>query len=83
MNPMSKEDDKMEAVLGLFAIVILFALFSGMGRGAESDRPVTRSEVAPNTAARTTTATSEGGVGSILPALILLLTVMALMFSVR
>jgi hypothetical protein len=72
----------MEAVLGLFGIVILFALLSGLGRGgAESDRPATRIEVVPNSNARTTTATSEGGLGSIVPALILLLTVMALMFN--
>lgn len=73
----------MEAVLGLFFIVILFALLSGAGRsGAESDRPVTRIEVAPTNSARTTTAASEDGMGSLMPALILLLTVMALMFSV-
>ena len=76
----------MEAVLGLFAIVILFALLSGGGRrGTEGDRPVTRIEVAPSGSARTTSSTpaaSEGGMGSVIPALILLLTVMALMFNV-
>ena len=73
----------MEAVLGLFLIVMLFALLSGAGRGgAESDRPVTRIEVAPTANTRTTTATGESSsVGSIVPALILLLTVMALMFN--
>ncbi len=74
----------MEAVLGLFVIVMLFALLSGMGRGgAERERPVTRSEVAPSATTRTPAATSDGGIGGLLPALILLLTVMALMFNVR
>lgn len=73
----------MEAVLGLFIIVMLFALLSGTGRGrTEGDRPVTRIEVAPSSGARTTTATNEGGTGGLIPALILLLTVMALMFNV-
>ena len=83
-QPDSKEDDKMEAVLGLFFIVMLFALFSGVGRGgAENDRPVTRIEVAPNSNARTSTATRDSGLGGLVPALILLLTVLALMFNAR
>jgi hypothetical protein len=74
----------MEAVLGLFAIVMLFALLSGSGRGrADSDRPVTRIEVTPTSSVRTTTAKNEGGLGGLIPALILLLTVMALMFNAR
>ena len=84
-GPPEKEDDKMEAVLGLFLIVMLFALLSGASRsGAESDRPVTRIEIAPTGSARTTSSTStasEGGMGSIIPALILLLTVLALMYN--
>lgn len=72
----------MEAVLGLFLIVMLFALLSGTSRSrTEGDRPVTRVEVAPSSSARTTTAANEGGLGGLVPALILLLTVMALMFN--
>jgi hypothetical protein len=77
-----EEVGKMEAVLGLFLIVMLFALFSGMGRSSEGDRPVTRTEVAPSRSAPASAATSDDGLG-LLPALILLLTVMALMFNAR
>jgi hypothetical protein len=65
-------------------IVIVAALLSGAGRGSssESQRPVTRIEIAPSGSARATTATKESGSsGGIIPALILLLTVMALAFS--
>jgi hypothetical protein len=73
----------MEAVIGLFLIVALVAVLSGAGRGStESEKPVRYIEVAPSASARTTSATRDGG-SSLLPALVLLLTVLALFLGAR
>lgn len=70
----------MEALIGLFLIVVVFALLSGTVRNAENERPAPRSERPSNTQAAA--APQEGGFGSLLPALIVLVTIMALMFNV-
>lgn len=73
----------MEAVIGLFLIVALVALLSGAGRGGtDSEKPVRYIEVAPNASARTTTATRDSG-SSLVPALVLLLTILALFLGAR
>jgi hypothetical protein len=84
--PADKEDDKMEAVVGLFMIVILVALLSGAGRSGSNEgeqRPVRYIEVAPNAGARSTTATRESSSSSLVPALVLLLTILALFVGAR
>jgi hypothetical protein len=83
--PASKEDDKMEAVIGLFLIVAMVALLSGAGRSGNVDgeRPVRYIEVAPSASARSTTATRESGSGSLIAALVLLLTIIALFLGAR
>jgi hypothetical protein len=83
--PASKEDDKMEAVIGLFLIVAMVALLSGAGQGGggESERPVRYIEVAPSASARSTTATRDSGSSGLLPALVLLLTIIALFLGAR
>jgi hypothetical protein len=75
----------MEAVIGLFLIVALVALLSGAPRSgsADGERPVRYIEVAPSASARSTTATRESGSSGLLPALVLLLTVIALFLGVR
>jgi hypothetical protein len=72
----------MEAMIGLFLIVALVALLSGSGRSgsAENERPVRYIEVAPNASARSTTATRDSG-SSLVPALVLLITILALFLS--
>ena len=70
----------MEALLGLFLIVVVFALLSGAGRSRESERPAARSERPANSQAA---APQEGGIGSLWPALIVLMTIAALMYNVR
>ena len=71
----------MEALLGLFLIVVVFALLSGAGRSRESERPAARSERPANSQAAA--APQEGGIGSLWPALIVLMTIAALMYNVR
>jgi hypothetical protein len=73
----------MEAVIGLFLIVALVALLSGGSRGSvETEKPVRYIEVAPSASARSTSATRDGGSG-LFPALVLLLTILALFASMR
>jgi hypothetical protein len=83
--PAGKEDDKMEAVIGLFLIVAMVALLSGAGRsgGSDNERPVRYIEVAPSASARSTTATRDSGSSSLIAALVLLLTIIALFASSR
>ncbi len=73
----------MEAVVGLFVIVMLVALLSGAGRrdSGRGERPARYVEVAPPP--RSTAVASEGGSGSLVPALVLLLTIVALFFGMR
>lgn len=71
----------MEALLGLFLIVVVFAVLSGAGRTTKGEQPVARSERPTNPQA--TAAPQEGGIGSLWPALIVLMTIAALMYNVR
>jgi hypothetical protein len=75
----------MEAVIGLFLIVAMVALLSGAGRSgsSESERPVRYIEVAPSASARSTTATRESGSNSLIAALVLLATIIALFLGSR
>lgn len=75
----------MEAVIGLFLIVAVVALLSGAGRSgsSEGERPVRYIEVAPSASARSTTATRDNGSGSLIAALVLLMTIVALFASSR
>lgn len=72
----------MEAVIGLFLIVMLFALLTGNnGDRVEGGRPLGRSDGGSGSGSRITTVGSDNGSSNILPAMILLLTIVALMFN--